>query len=47
MALLFARTMRFGPSLPLWGSHGIHLGDLLVFALAYSGAATLSFRYRP
>jgi hypothetical protein len=46
MALLFARTTKLGPSLSLWGGHGIHLGDVLAFALAYTWAATVTIRHR-
>lgn len=47
MALLFARTTRLGPAFHLWGTHGVHLGDLAAFALAYAWAATLTIRHRP
>ena len=44
MALLFARTTRIGPAVRLWANHGVHLGDLAAFALAYAWAATLTIR---
>ena len=47
MALLLARTTRVGPAFHLWGTHGVHLGDLAAFALAYAWAATLTIRRRP
>lgn len=46
MALLFARTTRLGPSLPISATHGVHVGDLAAFALAYGWAATLTIRHR-
>lgn len=47
MALLFARTTRVGPAVHLWASHGVHLGDLAAFAIAYALAAIITLRLRP
>lgn len=34
MSLLFARTTTFGPSVPISATHGVHVGDVVAFALA-------------
>jgi hypothetical protein len=43
-----AATTRIGPIvLTVSTSHGVHLGDLLAFAVAYSAALAITLRLRP
>lgn len=44
LALLFAHITRVGPAVHLWSSHGVHLGDVGAFAVAYLVAASLTLR---
>ena len=44
LAFAVARTSKVGPVvMPLFGGHGVHLGDLVALAVAYEHAALISW----
>jgi hypothetical protein len=48
LGLGVAATTRIGPVvLRISAGHGVHLGDLLAFAVVYAAALVLTFRSRP